>query len=612
MDYINKLVINKKIEIIGFTLIGIILFTFIFFQKVVQTEWFPTGDTLSTLGQFSYQFSAFFRGEYPIWNPLVRTGTEEGIAQALHLACPSMNFVFIISVIFGIKDVVFSFYMYLFLLVIIYAFGMYKLVTSLTNNRFIGVFAMFLSLSSSTVFFVGYHVSFILIIHTLPWIIYSLKKYFQTYSLKYLILLYLAVTLSLYSYQFFMLLMFLIILFIVGLIIYRPTLSTIIKYFKNIKMTHFFLLVFLLILTVLPSFFIFLDMQNKLIPISRVSELKIDFNNITYKDEFERIYHSLPNWDYFITLFSGLFNDEEHDLRHFVGPMAFPFFFVSLFKFRKITLTILLSGIIIMLISSGVFPFIYIFNIPGLSLIRNAHFLYQFSIFVIIIISVYGFIEVLLQRIKIKKVFILGIVFYLFLLIFWKNSFMNDSNHNNLLFIFSVLIGFAMIIAVLSVSSVKLRRVFISLSILQLVVVSYLMGNLSFSGSIIKDPYLADLKNRSNHLLKFSYLRPDKIESIFIKNERSDFGQDEYLSYVSLMDNSFKTVGKNYGFSSYPVNKNYILFTSLLDYEQILRSKFYFFPRCFILKKNEDLSAFQKERLLIKILVYQKQLMIMK
>ena len=181
--------------------ICLMFFTMIYFNRVLQPGYLVDGDTVNGLATFSYQYSGFERGEYPFWNPLVRTGESQGVMQIiLNLASPISNGIILICVFLGIKNIVFAFSLFLYTTILIYVFGVYTLLYFWTENRSAAVLGFILSLSSSTVFWHAYMCAFVLILHTVPWIIYALVRYIQDFEFRYLAMLVLSGSIFLYSY----------------------------------------------------------------------------------------------------------------------------------------------------------------------------------------------------------------------------------------------------------------------------------------------------------------------------------------------------------------------------------------------------------------------------
>ena len=119
---------------------SLLIYAYYFFHFGLTPGWVFAGDSASDLFAYNFQYSGFARGEYPIWNPLNRSGEPLYFMQALTLANPLANLTIIISLLFGIKNIVLSLSVYFFLLTTLYVFGVYLLVLALTKNRFAATF----------------------------------------------------------------------------------------------------------------------------------------------------------------------------------------------------------------------------------------------------------------------------------------------------------------------------------------------------------------------------------------------------------------------------------------------------------------------------------------
>jgi len=215
---------SKKLYMQYFPIILVsimLLFYSIFFLiKTSRPNYSFVGDTLNSLSLYSYQYSGIARGEYPIWNPLIRAGQPEEEYQCLQLASPISNIVIATSVLLGVKDITFSFAIYVLIHIIIFVSGIYILVSCWSNDKLSGAFAAILAIGSSSVFYSPYHFGFILILHAIPWVLYAITLYFREFKFRYLIIILLAYASALHSYEIVMGISFLITLGAIALILY--------------------------------------------------------------------------------------------------------------------------------------------------------------------------------------------------------------------------------------------------------------------------------------------------------------------------------------------------------------------------------------------------------
>ena len=119
---------------------SLLIYAYYFFHLGLTPGWVFAGDAASDFFAYNFQYSGFARGEYPLWNPLNRSGEPLYFMQAITLANPLANLTIIISLLFGIKNIVLSFSVYFFLLITLYVLGVYLLVLVLTKNSFAATF----------------------------------------------------------------------------------------------------------------------------------------------------------------------------------------------------------------------------------------------------------------------------------------------------------------------------------------------------------------------------------------------------------------------------------------------------------------------------------------
>ena len=101
----------------------LLVFAYVLFQPVSKPGWNYGGDSLSSFAMYSYHYSGIARGEYALWNPLVRAGEPEEIFQAIQLASPTSNMVALISNALRINDIVLSYTLYVFVCILLYVYG---------------------------------------------------------------------------------------------------------------------------------------------------------------------------------------------------------------------------------------------------------------------------------------------------------------------------------------------------------------------------------------------------------------------------------------------------------------------------------------------------------
>jgi hypothetical protein len=589
-----------------------LIFSFLFFSKAKTPDWIYVGDTLNTLVQYSFHYSGIARGEYAIWNPLLRAGESEVIFQMFDLAKPISNLVIVTSLLLNIKDIVFSYAVFIYTMITIYASGLFLLVRCWTNNRYAGIFASILAISSSSVLFYAYHLSFVHILHTLPWMLYSLTMYSRNFRFRYLVIFALSYCIFLYSYEFIMGLLYLIVLSISCIVFYYKELPNFLRKLKKIPVRHLLAAGFILFIISLPIVFIFFEYKSNLLAISRASNIQVsDKYTLSHEVGFSKIiWFPLLPMNFFITLFTGFIFRGFNELRHYIGPVSMPFLAVALFSFHKRAKCLALSALLICAIAANLFPLNLVLKLPLYSSIRNLHFFPQFFLMAAIILAGFGFDFLMKSRsLFLKKVFNAAAVslflISLLLLVTGKSVY---HGHNNAILLLSV---FAMPALLYLVNFQALNRQAASILAVSAVVsicAYFLIGQMpGLSGGLNNSRELLALRERADHSLKFRFERPDDIQKVhlydFWKKRYTDFGRDEYSSMLTLTDNSYKSLGRKFGLSSFPFLKNYYLFLSLPGHELMMKKKFFFFKNFFISNKPEDMLAFKRDPDLFRLML---------
>lgn len=590
-----------------------------FFAKISEPRWMVNGDTLNSFTLFSYHYSGISRGEYPIWNPLVRAGEPEMVQQALQLASPTSNIPAVISALFGEQDTLLVFSIYLFITLLLYVVGIYLLISCWTKNHYAALFASIIALGSSTAFFYVYHVSFVLILHMIPWMLYSLTRYLQEYRFRYLLLFMLSFCVALYSYQFAMGLVYLIFLLVSFLLFYFRSIPAKFREMGKAPLWHFPVSAGFLIVMTLPVVLMFIEFNDTLLPISRVSNIRINDNfMLEYSTDFARISGPfLFHPKIWISMFTGItYGQDFNALRQFVGPVALPFAVLALFSSNRLALCIASSGILIGLLSCNLPPANLFFHLPLFKLIRNAHFLWQFLVFTVVVLAGFGF-ETLMKKdsLFLRKVFVRSLSIALLSIILlclldrlsFLHSFLRLSSPDMiaLSFTFTVFIVMLLINAKLPKRTIHIPFIVMTFAVI-ITTHLYLGKTTLLGGSIIEDPDILALRGRVDHSLQFSFDRPDSIETInarHMEEMQTSAGNDEFSSYATLRDNSYKTKGGNFGMSSFPMLKSYYLFRSLPDNEIFLRKKFLFFKKCYSSSGAKDMMALKDNPNLLKAMI---------
>ena len=585
----------------------LLVFAYFVFSQESKSGWNFNGDTLNSFAKYSYHYSGIARGEYALWNPLVRAGEPEELFQATLLASPTLNLVAFISNTLGITDIVLSYTLYIFVCILLYVCGVYFLVGCWTKDQRAGAFASILALRSSSVYYYCSDVSYVMVIHAIPWILYSLTMYFRKFEFKYLIILILSYSVALYSYEFVMGLLYLLVLGISAAILLYKDFLKLFAALKQISVKHCIVSGILMFLITLPQILIFFNMETgKYLPdANRLTEVRMtDQYEVEAETSFPRMYNPCfvfpATW---LTFSTGIDYSKWVLLRYYIGPIAAPFLILALLSFKKIPWCIALSGFFITCLASDFFPLNLFYKLPGFNLIRNCHFLLHFLIFASVIVAGYGFrfyTEEASLRLKkhLKAVVVILLVIYLICLFPFSYRNYNLSG----IFISSIAMVVLLAICFLRESSFKhtSTSILILTSVVTIAMYNFIIKELPIMGGLYNDPVMQDLRKKEDYSLRFLFERPDQINKFSDKYEvayGTTFGRDEYLSLVSLEDNSYKSVMGHggIGISSFPVLRNYYRFMSLPGHEQLMRKKFFFFKKYFVSEQAKDMMAFKND-----------------
>lgn len=583
----------------------LIVYVVLFFSKVNNPHWIFAGDTLSNISSYSYHFSGIARGEYPLWNPLARSGESDDIAHMILLANPILNSITMISAFSSVGDIVFSFSVYLFTSWIIYVFGVYILVTCWSQNHFAGVFASVLALGSSSVFFSEFYPQFIQIVCTMPWLLFALTRYLEGLKFRYLLIFALSCCVGFYSYLFLMGMSYLLFLFISALFFYHKQLLEKICKLKSVPFWHFIVFAGLLAIFFLPEIFMGLTFTGKQVSLQ-------SFNDVAVTENYELIYKRFPTRNIlelvsprmWVTLFTGTYlPDNITMLVHYVGAVSFPFLILSLFSFKRIVWCVAFSGLLIGLLANNLFPANLLYAAPGLRYLRNYHFYGQFLVFTIIILAGFGFHYFMSNRDAYsKKVLNISAFFLflinLFLLLFSKYCF-HEYNNYNITALLIASVSMSLIIFCVNGFSVRIAKMFVIGIVCVVVLFSYMFINTipTIPGGACHSIDLSRLRCRTDHAMKFSYKRQDEdnLDVPLSSLWDEDFLDSKSTSLLSLEDNSYKSRNTGHASGFYGSFKRYHLFIRLPGYEQVMRKKFFFFDRCFVSEEPKDMMAFKRD-----------------
>ncbi len=607
MSVTNKKFISKCLPIFWLC-IALSIYAFLLFHKLSNPNYIFEGDTLSLLPSYSYQYSGIARGEYPLWNPLARAGETEESYHALFIANPISNITFATSILFGVKDIVFVYGVYLFICITIYVLGVYFLVASWTQNCNAGAFASIVAIGSSSVFYSLFYLQFILLVHTIPWILFAVTMYFRNFKFKYLIIFAMAFCVGLYSYIFAMGLAYLLFLFLSTLIFFYKQLVEKLRMLKTIPTFHFIAFGSIFIIFILPQIFMFITYETKLISLHKVSDIVVsdDYKLMYQVGKFPRAVLELISPRWWITLFTKSYVPAYHIMELCVGPIPFPFLVIALFSLRRSVWCIAVSGILIGLLANQLFPCKLLYYLPVIRYVRNGTFFGQFILFTLVVLSGIGFNLVTKNNSKhYGKAFNITATFLLFLSLFmllFSGYFYYEFNIYNIAALLITGITLLLILFVVNYFPNKLiNTAIIVIAVVVTTSFSIFINQLAdISGGVYSHVDMTKVRNREDHSLTFLYERPDHVKvgnpllGCF-KGDNLTILDDKFASLINLKDNSYKTISMGGPSTCIGSFKRYHLFIRLPGYEQVMRKKFFFFDRCFVSEEPKDMMAFKHD-----------------
>ena len=565
-----------------------------------QPEWFFTGDTANNFNLFSYFFSSISHGEYPYWNPLVRTGERIAVFNATQLASPIVVIPSFFISLFGVSDLVTVFSIIVILYCIVYVSGIYAFIFCVTENHSPAAIGAILGIVSGPIIYAPYHLSFILILHAIPWLLFAIFSYYKTQRLTYIIIFFLASSTFLYSYEFVMGLLFLLIMCFMSILMrfHAVPISRI-----KLKNSHVIIGMFLCIVSAAPLFFMYLDFKE-LLPINKLENLRIteDFNvsHDGYKTTYRFIDYVLQP-KLWITFFSGAYFNSEQELREVVGPAVIGFSAIGLWhtKHRKLCLLIIFSGLAMTAVHF--WPFKTIFKLFPFTLIYNTHFLYQFLNFSAVVVAGIGFSLVLENRSRSVLIFLNLICFSLLVVfLFIQLQFdMVGAIHNINILVIGSIVTAAIALIMNFAPSCHVKTMLMFIVSLYVITASLTYDNLPFAGEKIESTVYQKLRFRNDNMWKFKFERPDEVQSLILPKNLTESSlyltsRGEYSSNLSLEDNSYK-VGRSELLSAYPQEKSYYLFKNIPGAEMLMRNKFHFFDKYVLSSERFSLAQISEE-----------------
>ncbi len=584
----------------GTFIVFLILIAGKYFFNVSDPSWFFAGDTVNNFNFNYYQYSGFSRGEYPYWNPLIRTGQPATTTQIIQLAAPLNNIPLFFLSLFGVKDMVLVSVIPVAAYIAAYVGGVYALMLNLTQEHKTAAFSAILATISSPVIFSSFHISFVMIVHAVPWMILGVVGYFNSYKLAYLVMTCVAGVSFLYSYEFVLGLVFLCLVTICYLIFGGA--REVPRLIKGIPGTHYLLAIVLACVAVAPMVFLYFDFLETIrftmaVGLKITDEFLLDY---TYKPSVRFIDYILHP-KLWITLFSGANFTSYQELRQVIGPLAPALIAPALFLAGsgRATKIIGLAGILVTAVHF--YPLNLLFKVFPFTFIHNASFLYQYFIFAAIVVAGVGFSR--LEDGKFRQWFVWLNLFLLICLSgflaaqFVFNFF--DRAHNVIILSAGFAAVGAFVISAWKMSGETTKSAVVVISVLFGILASVLYDRLPISGEKIESAAYDEIRYPKDFDLKYDSKRPDDIQRLKLPKklwdtELYDSNGNEYSSNITLTDNTYGKFS-TMRIGTLPHQKDWVLFVHLKGHENFIRQKFHLFDKFATSTDKSDMQRFLED-----------------
>ncbi len=588
---------------LGIGILFLVFFSVAFWMKVTDPHWTAVGDTLNAIAIYAFQLSGFFRGEYYLWDPLIRCGQNETTMQMLFFANPVTNMVNAGAFLAHSHDMVAVYAASIYVMIALYAGGLALLATTLTKNLNAGIFVFIVALSSSTVLTSAEEFSFIFILFALPLMIYGLINYFSGFQFRYLLLFFLAFCVFLYSYEVPLGLVFLFVLSLATLMVYRKEIPAFLGRAQKMPLTHRMAACVLFLIFSFPMLSMFKEYKTDLLPISRLTHITLTGHyELRYgTDFFKNHFSPLTSKKFWPAVLTGFTCDNYILLRHYLIPVAAPFLIMAVINFSQIGLVLLLTAIGVSLFSGNLFPANLLLKFPVFNSIHNLHFLVQYVLMVFILMAGLGF-DILSKQWspaarKKMNIIIIALLSFYFLLAFIVHLFPGYEKQNEFAVGSSIVAGFLLLAAINYIPDRKREVAVLVLAMLTAIAAVVMMNKYVpiIGGWQTQNKDLLSLRHRTDHSLKFLYERPDTVQTSGLDHWDVDLGLAEDYSYLSLKDNAYEQGNYRSGMSGWPYLKNTYLFLMLPGHGVLAKKKFLFFDRMVNANDPQEMMAFKRD-----------------
>tara|TARA_Y100000294_G_scaffold170379_1_gene182639 strand:- start:1489 stop:3780 length:2292 start_codon:yes stop_codon:yes gene_type:complete len=593
---------------------ALVTYGIFYFSNGLVFERMHAGDGADNFVMFSYQYSGLLRGEYPLWNPLNRTGEPLYLMQALFMANPISNITIITSAIFGVTNIFLAFLFFNYILITAYVTGIYQLILTLTKSHHSAAFGGILSLGSGLIFQNMYTNTQLLLIHSIPWICYGFINYLRSFHFKHLGIFILALIASIYSYEVVYTLCFLFLAALSGLIFYKDFFP--INMLNRIPKQHLYFIVFSLLIGSAPmALIVFKAFGGSYLPpgtrfdVAQMALQKdLSFDTDVAFNKLNKFFFTCENC--MTVLFTGAFWGKYVVARHYLGPLVFPFLMVALLARTKVIYCISLTILLVSMLAGDIFPVNILYQLPLIQLIKYGVVFNLYVKLLLIILAALGFDLFFNHPCSSRKTHIIwsGILVIfgcaLLALILPQTPI---SNAGILMTSIITLILISLVYTFNIASFNKLAIIVLIVTVVSGITYHYNIRKAHpiFNGVNYKASEFSDLRNRIDHSLKFSMERPDSL--LISKHGVHPNGpsslSSEYYSFIGLEENTYQAPIENRGIGSFPILKNHIIFRSLPGSDLLLRNKFFLFDKVFLSDNSSYFSDLKKQPELLKKLL---------
>lgn len=571
-------------------------------SRSINPHWMFGGDTANEYMLYLHQVSAFARGEYPEWNPLVRAGEREPVFHSMLWANPIVAGTAWLSATVGMRDMVFSMCLATAAMVAAYVWGCFRLVTEWSGgNRWAGLTAAAVAGGSSPVFDAWFNIELLFIVVPMPWLLLGAWGLLRRGSLRYGLMAVAALPLFFYAYQFVLGTLFLLLLIgLAALPWFRAEpLAAVWRRVAALPRWRLMGLLALALVFFAPVLALMVEFGEQLAH-SRLGSYWVDdgmaiqsttTNVLTAADFLHR-----PK--FWALTFSGAVFQYEGELRFMVGaavPALAGALLIAGGARRRLGLLMTLAGLAAM--GTNQLPLSLVFNIFPFSLIHNAGFIYQFGFFAMAVVAGLAVADLDGARMRIW-LYRLALLEMLVLALLLAAQFVLSPPERE--FNVAVIAAGLVLMAVMAIGATRIAPPkLLAMSAMAVAVYGLVTTKIHFHRSIggeIADAAVAERwRYRDDHRLVFRDRRPDAVEVLDGAGLSwiGKTGESEFSSLLTLTDNSYGTL-PGAPLSRFPFERSWVRLSAVPGFESLLGPKFHLFDRVFVSDGLQGLAELRR------------------